>query len=53
MILKRISFWVALVGIMLAIAVLLMKGKEPVAPPPVEAPPKNPYLENSCSLRDY
>ena len=43
MILKRISFWGALVGIVLAIAVLLMRGKEPVAPPPVEAPPQNPY----------
>ena len=43
MILKRFSFWVALAGIVLAIAVLLMKGKDPVPPPPVEPPPQNPY----------
>ena len=45
MILKRISFWIALAGIVLAIAVLLMTGQEPGAPPPVEAPPHNPYVE--------
>ena len=43
MILKRLSFWVALAGIVLAIAVLLMKGRDPVPPPPVEPPPQNPY----------
>ena len=44
MILKRISFWIALAGIVLAIAVLLMKGQKPVPPPPIEAPPQNPYV---------
>lgn len=43
MIFKRISFWVALAGIVLAIFVLVTKQQEPVAPPPVEAPPQNPY----------
>ena len=43
MIWKHISFWGALAGVVLAIAVLVMKAKEPVAPPPIEAPPQNPY----------
>ncbi len=43
MILKRISFWVALAGVLLAIAVLVMKEQEPIAPPPLEPPPLTPY----------
>ena len=43
MVLKRISFWIALAGIILVIAVLWTGRQIPVAPPPLEAPPQTPY----------
>lgn len=43
MVLKRFSFWIAVVGIGLTIAVLWVGRERPVAPPPLEEPPRNPY----------
>ena len=43
MALRRISFWLALVGIVLTGATIWMGGEKPVPPPPLEPPPENPY----------
>ena len=43
MILKRFSFWIALAGVVLTVAVLWFARGKPTAPPPIEAPPYNPY----------
>ena len=45
MILKRFSFWIAMAGVVLTIAGLWFAREKPVAPPPLEAPPANPYSE--------
>ena len=43
MIARRISFWVAVMGILLAITTLWGAGDEPPPPLPLEKPPTNPY----------
>ena len=43
MVLRRLSFWLALIGVCLTIATLWGAGDKPAAPPPMEAPPHNPY----------
>ena len=43
MIVRRISFWLAIAGVLLTIATLWGAKEKPVAPPPLEAPPSNPY----------
>ena len=43
MVLRRVSFWIALVGIILAVATLWVGQEKPVPPPPLEPPPANPY----------
>ena len=43
MVLRRLSFWLALMGVSLTIATLWGAGDKPAAPPPMEAPPHNPY----------
>lgn len=43
MVFRRISVWLALAGVFLTIATLWGAKDKPAAPPPVEAPPKNPY----------
>ena len=43
MVLRRVSFWIALVGIILAVATLWVGRETPIPPPPLEPPPENPY----------
>ncbi len=43
MIFRRLSFWLALAGVLLTIATLWGAGEKPVPPPPIEPPPHNPY----------
>ncbi|MCA9422885.1 MAG: efflux RND transporter periplasmic adaptor subunit, partial [Nitrospira sp.] len=43
MVLRRLSFWLALAGILLTIATLWGARIKPAPPPPMEAPPQNPY----------
>ena len=43
MVLRRFSFWLALMGVLLTIATLWGARDKPGAPPPMEAPPQNPY----------
>lgn len=43
MILRRLSFWIAILGIFLTIDALWGAGEKPIAPPPLETPPTNPY----------
>ena len=43
MIVRRISFWLAIAGVLMTIATLWGAKEKPVAPPPLEAPPSNPY----------
>jgi multidrug efflux pump subunit AcrA (membrane-fusion protein) len=43
MVLRRFSFWLALMGVLLTIATLWGARDKPGAPPPMEAPPHNPY----------
>ncbi len=43
MVLRRLSFWLALAGIILTIATLWGANKKVAPPPPMEAPPQNPY----------
>ena len=43
MVLRRLSFWLALAGILLTIATLWGANKKAAPPPPMETPPQNPY----------
>ena len=43
MIFRRLSFWLALGGVLLAIATLWGANKKAIPPPPVEPPPTSPY----------
>jgi HlyD family secretion protein len=43
MVLRRLSFWLALAGILLTIATLWGAREKPPPPSPIEAPPANPY----------
>ncbi len=43
MVFTRLSFWLALAGVLLTIATLWGARDKPEAPPPIEAPPRNPY----------
>ena len=43
MILRRFSFWIALAGVALTGVALWFGQEKPVAPPPLEDPPHNPY----------
>lgn len=43
MVFRRISFWLALGGVLLTIATLWGANKKAVAPPPAEPPPISPY----------
>ena len=43
MILRRLSFWVAVGGVILTVSTLWGARDTPPAPPPLEAPPRNPY----------
>ena len=43
MVFRRLSVWLALGGVLLTIATLWGAGEKPPAPPPLEAPPHNPY----------
>ncbi len=43
MVLRRLSFWIAVAGVVLTIATLWGAGNKPTPPPPLEAPPANPY----------
>ncbi len=43
MVLRRFSFWLALMGVLLTIATLWGARDKPGTPPPMEAPPQNPY----------
>ncbi len=43
MIFRRVSVWLAIAGVLLTIATLWGAGDKPAAPPPIEAPPENPY----------
>ena len=43
MVLRRLSFWLALAGILLTIATLWGANKKTPPPPPMETPPQNPY----------
>lgn len=43
MVFRRLSVWLALAGVILTIATLWGAGDNPAAPPPMEAPPHNPY----------
>ncbi len=43
MILRRLSFWIAVAGVILTINTLWGARETPQAPPPLEEPPRNPY----------
>ncbi len=43
MLFRRLSVWLAVAGVLLTIATLWGAGEKPAAPPPMEAPPHNPY----------
>ena len=43
MVFRRLSVWLALVGVLLTIATLWGAREKPPAPPPLESPPHNPY----------
>ena len=43
MVFRRLSVWLAVAGVLLTIATLWGAGEKPAAPPPMEAPPHNPY----------
>ncbi|MDH4361231.1 MAG: efflux RND transporter periplasmic adaptor subunit [Nitrospirota bacterium] len=43
MVFRRLSFWLALAGLLLTIATLWGARGKPPPPPPMEAPPQNPY----------
>ncbi len=43
MVFRRLSVWLALAGVLLTIATLWGARDKPAAPPPMEAPPHNPY----------
>jgi len=43
MVFRRLSFWLALAGLLLTIATLWGAREKPPPPPPMEAPPQNPY----------
>ena len=43
MVFRRLSFWLALAGVLLTIATLWGARNKPAAPPPMEAPPPNPF----------
>ena len=43
MIVRRFSFWLAMAGVLVTIATLWGAKEKPAAPPPLEAPPSNPY----------
>jgi len=43
MMFRRLSVWLAVAGVLLTIATLWGAGDKPAAPPPMEAPPHNPY----------
>ncbi len=43
MVFRRLSVWLALAGVLLTIATLWGARDKPAAPPPMEAPPRNPY----------
>ena len=43
MVFRRLSFWLALAGILLTIATLWGARDKPPPPPPMETPPQNPY----------
>jgi RND family efflux transporter MFP subunit len=43
MVFRRLSVWLALAGVLLTIATLWGAGDKPEAPPPIEAPPHNPF----------
>ncbi len=44
MMFRRLSVWLAFAGVLLTIATLWGARDKPVAPPPMERPPHNPYL---------
>ena len=44
MVFRRLSFWLALAGVLLTIATLWGAGDKPEAPSPLVAPPHTPYL---------
>ncbi len=43
MVFRRLSVWLAIAGVLLTIATLWGAGNKQAAPPPLEAPPRNPY----------
>ncbi|GJL51809.1 MAG: hypothetical protein NPIRA01_30360 [Nitrospirales bacterium] len=43
MIFKRLSFWIAVGGVILTVTTLWGGRETPPAPPPLEEPPRNPY----------
>lgn len=43
MVFRRLSVWLAVVGVLLTIATLWGAREKPAAPPPMEPPPHNPY----------
>ena len=43
MVFRRLSVWLAVAGVLLTIATLWGAREKPAAPPPMEAPPHNPY----------
>ena len=43
MVFRRLSVWLAIAGVLLTMATLWGAGDKPEAPPPIEAPPHNPF----------